>query len=349
MKACVIRGARQLSVETYPDPSPGAGEVVIAFGAGGICGSDLHYYKDGGVGDFKLREPMILGHEVAGTVAAIGSGVTKVSTGDRVAVNPSRTCGTCAQCRDGRSNLCSEVRFFGSAARFPHVAGGFSEFIVAAESQCVPFGPSMSFRTAACSEPLAVALHAVEKAGRSLVGTRVLICGAGPIGLLVALAARFAGAMEIVVTDLAQQALDAARANFGVDFALNVRDDADKIASFGAGTGTFDVAFEASGSAAALNTCLSVVRPGGRIVQVGMFAPGPVNNLTIGRLISREIELVGTFRFHAEFEKAVRLLERRRILVDPLLTASAPLSAAPDAFELALDRSRSLKVSLLPD
>jgi L-idonate 5-dehydrogenase len=289
---------------------------------------------------------MILGHEVAGTVVTIGSGVTKVSTGDRVAVNPSRTCGVCAQCRDGRSNLCSEVRFFGSAARFPHVSGGFSEFIVAAESQCVPFGPSMSFRTAACSEPLAVALHAVEKAGRSLVGTRVLICGAGPIGLLVALAVRFAGAMEIVVTDLAQKALDAAHANFGVDFALNVRD---KIASFGAGTGTFDVAFEASGSAAALNTCLSVVRPGGRIVQVGMFAPGPVNNLTIGRLISREIELVGTFRFHGEFEKAVRLLERRRILVDPLLTASAPLSAAPDAFELALDRSRSLKVSLLPD
>jgi len=347
MKACVLRGAGKLAVEALPNPSPGPGEVIVAFGAGGICGSDLHYYKDGGVGDFKLREPMVLGHEIAGTVAAIGPGVKKLSTGDRVAINPGRTCGVCPQCREGRSNLCPEVRFFGSAARFPHVAGGFSEFVLAAELQCVMFGPSLSFRTAACSEPLAVALHAVQRAGRSMVGSRVLICGAGPIGLLVALAVRFAGAMDITITDLVQQPLDAARANFGVDNALNARTQADQIAAFGDGGGMFDVAFEASGNPAALQTCLNVVRPGGRIVQIGMFASGPVSNLTMGRLISREIELAGAFRFHSEFEMAVRLLETRRIVVDPLLTGSAPLSEAPAAFELALDRSRSLKVSLV--
>lgn len=173
MKACIIHGAGQLAVENLPDPTPGPGEVVVAFGAGGICGSDLHYYKDGGVGDFKIQQPMVLGHEVAGTVAAIGVGVTKVATGDRVAVNPSRFCGVCRECRNGHPNLCPEVQFYGSAARFPHVSGGFSEYFVASEAQCVPFNGSISFKTAACAEPLAVALHAVERAGRSLVGGRV--------------------------------------------------------------------------------------------------------------------------------------------------------------------------------
>lgn len=344
MKACVIRGAGQLAVETQPDPTPGPGEVVVSFGAGGICGSDLHYYKEGGVGDFKIRQPMILGHEVAGTVAAVGESVTKVVIGDRVAVNPSRSCGDCVQCREGRPNLCPEVRFLGSAARFPHIPGGFSEYILTSEAQCVPFEGPMSFKTASCAEPLAVALHAVAQTGRPLVGARVLISGAGPIGLLVAMAARFAGAMEITITDIAQHPLDVALAEFNLDFGLNVRDDAEKIATLPA----FDAVFEASGSVAALNSAIGLIRPGGRIVQVGMFAPGPVSNLLLGRLISREIELVGTFRFYREYEKAVRLLERGRIEINSLLTGSAPLSAANEAFKLALDRSRSLKVSLLP-
>ena len=138
MIACVIHRAKDLKVEKRPEPQPGAGEVIIRFGAGGDCRSDLHYYHEGRVGNFELREPLILGHELAGQVVEIGEGVTKVKVGQRVAVNPTRPCLHCHFCLSGRSNLCKNVRFFGSASRFPHVQGGFAELFTASEGQCVP-------------------------------------------------------------------------------------------------------------------------------------------------------------------------------------------------------------------
>jgi len=146
MKACVIRGARDLAVEERAAPEPSASEVVIRLGAGGICGSDLHYFAEGGVGDFKLREPMILGHEAAGVVARIGPSVRSVKVGDRVAVNPNQPCGACPQCLAGRRNLCRNVRFFGSAARFPHVNGVFAELFLAPEENCHAIPDGLSFR-----------------------------------------------------------------------------------------------------------------------------------------------------------------------------------------------------------
>jgi len=137
MITCVIHGAKELKIENRPEPRPQDGEVLVRFGAGGICGSDLHYYHEGGILDFKAREPLVLGHEVAGEVVEIGPGVTKASVGQRVAVNPLRTCLRCAYCLSGRSNLCLNRRFFGSAARFPHVQGMFAELFIASEEQCV--------------------------------------------------------------------------------------------------------------------------------------------------------------------------------------------------------------------
>jgi L-idonate 5-dehydrogenase len=342
MLSCVIRGAHDLQIEERETPKPKAGEVLVRLGAGGICGSDLHYYHHGAVADFRLREPMILGHEVAGEIVEVGPGVTAVLPGDRVAVNPARYCGVCHQCRTGRANLCPEVRFFGSASRFPHVQGGFAEYFCAAETQCIRVSSDISFPALACAEPLSVALHAANQAGK-LTDKRVLITGAGPIGLLVAVAAQHSGAREIAITDLVQAPLDVA-ASLGVDHPINVGETPDALPAICHKIGGFDVALEATGVPAALVDCIESVKPGSRIVQVGMFSNATV---PVGRLISRELELVGTFRFHDEFAQAVELLERGRISVESLITNRMPLARAQEGFDLASDRRRSIKVSLV--
>jgi L-idonate 5-dehydrogenase len=342
MLSCVIHAAHDLRVEERKTPEPRTGEVLIELGAGGICGSDLHYYHDGGVADFRLREPMILGHEVAGEIVAVGPGVNALKAGDRVAVNPAYYCGVCYQCRNGRANLCPEVRFFGSASRFPHVQGGFAEFFCAAETQCIPLTTDIPFPVIACAEPLSVTLHAANQAGK-LTGKRVLITGAGPIGLLLALVARHAGAREIAITDRIQAPLDVGL-RIGADRAINVAETPALLGEISKEIGGFDVALEASGAAPALIDCVESAKPGSRIVQVGMLSNATV---PLGRLVARELELVGTFRFADEFTEAVELLQRSRIKVDTLITEQVPLARAPEAFELASDRRRSIKVSLV--
>jgi L-idonate 5-dehydrogenase len=202
----------------------------VRFGAGGICGSDLHYYHEGGILDFKIREPLVLGHEVAGEVVEIGPGVTKASVGQRVAVNPLRACLGCVYCLSGHSNLCRNRRFFGSAARFPHVQGMFAELFTASEEQCVAIPKSVPFRVAACAEPLGVTLHAVARAG-AMLGRKVLVTGSGPIGVLVAASARLAGAAEIVVTDLYDEAL-AIASRMGATDVVNVRTNEPRLVAY---------------------------------------------------------------------------------------------------------------------
>ena len=163
MKACVIHGAKDLRLQDRPEPVPAPGEVVVRLGAGGICGSDLHYFAEGGVGDFVVREPLVLGHEGAGTIASLGESVTTVQPGQRVAVNPNHPCGRCRECRKGVLNLCQNVRYFGSAARFPHVNGLFAEYFVAAAGNCIPVPERLSDQQAACAEPLAITLHAAAR------------------------------------------------------------------------------------------------------------------------------------------------------------------------------------------
>src|ERR1700730_2225099 len=240
MIACVIHRAKDLQVENRPEPLPGKGEVIVRFGAGGICGSDLHYYHKGRVGNFELREPMVLGHELAGEVVNIAEGVTKVQLGQRVAVNPSRPCLHCRYCLSGRSNLCKNVRFYGSAARYPHVQGGFAELFTASEEQCVPIPDFLSYPAAACAEPLAVTLHAVARAG-SLLGRRVLITGAGPIGILTVAAVRLAGAAEIVITDLFDEPLTVAK-RMGATRVVNVKTGAEELETSMQDGGYFDAA-----------------------------------------------------------------------------------------------------------
>ena len=341
VKAAVIHEARDLRVEDVEVAELGPNDVEVRVRAGGICGSDLHYYQHGGFGAVRLREPLILGHEIAGEVARVGHGVTRVRPGDRVAVNPSRPCGHCRFCMEGKPRHCMEMLFFGSAMRFPHVQGGFREVLVCGEAQAVPVPNGLKLEHAVFAEPLSVCLHAATQAG-PLLGRRVLVTGTGPIGALAILVARQAGAREVVTTDLADMPLELAR-RIGADLAVNMRTNPDGLDRFGADKGYFDVVFEASGSGAALSSALAVARPGAVIVQLGL---GGDVTLPINTLVAKEIQLRGTFRFDAEFEWAVGFLASGAIDVAPLLTEIVPLADAVRAFELAGDRSRAMKVQL---
>jgi L-idonate 5-dehydrogenase len=343
MLACKIYGAQDLRVESLPQPEPGRGEVLLRLGAGGICGSDLHYFLHGKVGSFVIREPLIPGHEISGTVAAVGHGVERVKPGDKVAINPSHACGVCKACRAGRENLCAHMRFLGSASVFPHVQGMFREYFLMGERQCYPIASAVSLSELAFAEPLSVALHAVNRAG-SLLGKTVLVTGAGPIGCLIVAAARLAGAAGVLAADIVDQPLDAAK-RMGADQCIRV-DQGGAEAALGE-LGDIETAFEVSGSPAALATCLKTVIRGGRIVQVGTL-PAEGMQFAANQVMAREIDYVGTFRFGVEFDWSVRYLTERRLDIQPLLTAQYPLKEAEAAFRLAADKSRSLKVQLVP-
>jgi len=222
MRAIIIHEAKDLRLEDYPVETPGPGQVAIKLASGGICGSDLHYYNHGGFGAVRLKQPMVLGHEVSGHVTALGEGVSSLAVGDLVAVSPSRPCGHCSYCGQGLRNHCENMRFYGSAMPFPHIQGAFREQLVALESQCVK-ADGLTAGQAAMAEPLSVCLHATRRAG-DLLGKRVLITGSGPIGTLCVLAARAAGAVEIVVTDLSDAALSYA-SKVGADRVINTGTD----------------------------------------------------------------------------------------------------------------------------
>ncbi len=341
MKSIVIHAARDLRIEDTDPGAAGPGQVEIAIEAGGICGSDLHYYNHGGFGAIRLREPMILGHEVAGTIKALGSGVSGFAIGDRVAVSPSRPCNACDYCLKGQQNHCLNMRFYGSAMPMPHIQGAFRQRLVAESWQCHKVDDGVSINEAAFAEPFAVTLHAVNRAG-SLLGKRVLVTGCGPIGALCILAARAHGAAEIVATDVMDAVL-AKASDIGADRTINVATDADKLAAYSANKGYFDVMFEASGNERAVRSGLEVLKPRGILMQLGL---GGDVSIPQNLVVAKEIDMRGTFRFHEEFALAVDLINRRRVDVKPLLTGVFDLDDAVAAFETAGDRSRSMKVQI---
>jgi L-idonate 5-dehydrogenase len=344
MLAAVCHGRKDLRIESLADTPLESGEVRVAVAFGGICGSDLHYYHRGAVGDFALREPMTLGHEISGTVIEVAPDVHGLAPGTKAALDPSRPCLSCSFCRAGRSNLCLNMQFLGSAARFPHVQGGFAQHLVLRQDQIVPVPEGTDLLKLSVAEPLSVALHALARAG-SLMGKRVLVTGSGPIGLLIARAARLAGASDVVSTDVADAPLAIARGQMGASTTVNVASRTDGLAAFEADGGYFEAAFEASGSPAALESIFRVIRRGARIVQVGMMPAGTAA-VAVNVLQSREIELVGAFRSNDEFRQAVTLIVNGVIDVVPILSGTYPLAKAAAALELAGDRSKVVKLHL---
>jgi L-idonate 5-dehydrogenase len=341
-RVCRLYGKNDIRIETDEVKPLDDGEVLVRIGAGGICGSDLHYYQDGGFGPIRVREPIILGHEISGTIEALGAGVSSLAIGDRVALNPACPCGSCRYCAEGAPIHCLNMRFFGSALRFPHEQGAFRELMIATAGQCFKIEDHVSLAEAACAEPLAVCLHARNRAPE-IKGKRVLVTGAGPIGSLCVAVAAEAGAAEIVVTDLQDATLDVAR-RMGATRTVNVSRDPDSMTAYQEEKGYFDITFECSAAAPAIRTAIASTRPTGTIVQVGVSGDQPV---PINMLVGKEIAFIGTHRFHREYGDAVSLINSGRIDVKPIITGTFTLDEATAAFAEAGDRSKAVKVQLL--
>ncbi|MEM7744661.1 MAG: L-idonate 5-dehydrogenase [Pseudomonadota bacterium] len=340
MKAVVIHAPRDLRIEEHDPGEPGRGQVLVRLAAGGVCGSDLHYYNHGGFGSVRLKEPMILGHEVAGHVEVVGPDVAGLAEGDLVAISPSRPCGSCRYCKEGLPNHCLNMQFYGSAMPFPHIQGAFRETLAAEASQCV-IAEGLTPGHAAMAEPLSVCLHATRRAG-DMLGKRVLVTGCGPIGVLCILAARRAGAAEIVATDLASNALAHAE-RAGADRVINIAEDPEALVAFATDKGTFDVLFEATGVAAALADGIDAMRPRGVVMQLGLGGDMTVPMQTV---TAKELDLRGSFRFGDEFATAVTLMQKGLIDVAPLITHTLPLAEAEQAFRIANDRSQAMKTQI---
>jgi L-idonate 5-dehydrogenase len=340
--AATLFGPEDLRMIERPlDPLP-SGMVRIRFGAGGICGSDMHYYRHARTGDFVVTSPLVLGHEIAGEVVEIAGSAPDVKVGDRVAVNPSRWCGHCKPCREGRPNLCENIFFMGSASKTPHMQGGFASYFDAIPAQCVKIPDHVTYQAAALAEPLAVCLHAVARAG-DVAGKRAVLFGAGPIGLLTMLAAQRAGIAETTVVDIAAAPL-AFATRLGANHVVDISGGEEGLKAQAAAQ-PFDVAFEVSGTAAGLASAIDAVRRGGVVVQVGNL-PGGQISVPANAVMAKEIDLRGSFRFGTEFFTAVELIADGSVDVLSLVTAQRPLAVAPDAVRLALDRSQSVKVVL---
>jgi L-idonate 5-dehydrogenase len=278
---------------------------------------------------------------VAGTIKALGEGVSHLAVGDRVAVSPSRPCNHCEFCLKGQQNQCLNMRFYGSAMPMPHIQGAFRQRLVAEAYQCHKVRDGISIHEAAMAEPFAVTLHGVNRAG-ALTDKRVLVTGCGPIGALAIIAARAHGAREIVATDVMDAVLQKALA-IGADRVINVADDPDALSAYSANKGYFDVQFEASGNERAVRSGLEALKPRSTVVQLGL---GGDVSIPQNMVVAKEIEMKGTFRFHEEFGLAVDFINQRRVDLKPLLTGTFPLEEAVAAFEAAGDRSRSMKVQL---
>jgi L-idonate 5-dehydrogenase len=274
-------------------------------------------------------------------VDELGEGVSGLTKGQLVAVSPSRPCGHCRYCQEGLQNQCLNMRFYGSAMPFPHIQGAFREQLVALASQCVP-ASELTQGEAAMAEPLAVTLHATRRAGQ-MFGKRVLVTGCGPIGVLSILAARRAGAAEIVATDLSDFTLTIAR-SAGADRVINTGKEPDGLAGYSPEKGYFDILYECSGAPPALAAGIGALRPRGVILQLGM---GGDMTVPMQAITAKELDLRGSFRFHEEFALAVQLMSKKLIDVRALITHSVPLERAEEAFQLASDRSIAMKAHIV--
>jgi L-idonate 5-dehydrogenase len=342
MQSIVCHAAKDLRVEPADDALPlVSGQLRVRVARGGICGSDLHYYQHGGFGAVRLKEPMVLGHEISAVIEEVADANGTFSVGQRVSVSPSRPCGDCKYCHEGLPNHCLDMRFYGSAMPFPHIQGAFRERLVIDSSQAHLLAPSTTLAEGALAEPLSVGLHAIQRAG-GVFGKRVLVTGCGPIGNLLIGSLRAAGALQIVAADLSDSALACAR-RMGASETHNLRDEPQALARYTADKGYFDVMFEASGSAQALGNGLTCMRPRGIVVTVGL---GGDVAIPLNLVVGKEIDLRGTFRFHAEFAQAVDLLNRKVIDVTPVISHTVAFEDAVQAFELAGDKQQAMKVML---
>jgi len=306
-KAAVLYGERDLRVEDRQVPVPQHREVLVEVRSVGICGSDVHYYEHGRIGDFVVRAPMVLGHEASGVVAGLGPGASKHRVGDRVALEPGVPCLACLECRTGHYNLCRDVSFFAT----PPVDGALAQYVTIHEDFAFTLPGSVSADAGAMLEPLSVGLWACEKA-RVSVGARVAVAGAGPIGAVVGLVARMAGAAEVVVSDPVAARRERA-ASLG---ATSTVDPAE--GGLATACAEADVFFDCSGHPGAIDDGIHAVRPHGVAVLIGM-CPEPRSLIPLARVQAREIWVTGTFRYANTYPRAVALAASGRVDLESLV------------------------------
>lgn len=335
--AVVAHAAGDLRVETVKVPAPAPHEARIAIAYGGICGSDLHYWSHGAAGESILKAPMILGHEIVGTVIEPAADGTGPVAGTRVAVHPATPGGNGARYPEDRPNLSPGCTYLGSAARYPHTEGAFASLVNLPARMLRPLPQGLSLRDAALAEPAAVAWHAVARAGE-VAGKRVMVIGAGPIGALAVAVLKRAGAAEIIAVDMFDKPLEIATAAGAT--AIFKATDEEAIAAVEA-----DVVIEASGNYRGLASAVRGSVRGGRVVMVGLLPSGEQPAL-ISLAITRELELVGSFRFNDEIDEVLAALADGTLDVSAIVTHEFDVNDALGAFETARNSAESGKVLL---
>lgn len=342
-RAAVLHGPKDVRIEDRPVPEPAAGEVLVAVQAVGLCGSDLHYYAHGENGPNVLRTPTVLGHEPAGRVVGHGAGAEDLPYGTPVAVEPAHPCRRCRLCLAGRYNLCPRGTCFGS----PPTNGALTEYVSVPRDFVHPLPENLDVTHGALAEPLAVAVHAVRRAGLE-PGGHVLVTGAGPIGVLVAQVASACGAGSVTVSDVTAARREfAARCGAATVDASELAPDPARAHAL-AGPDGYDTALDCSGAGDALVSGIRALRPGGTAVAVGNPVR-PDTEVPLAWMQRQEMSLVTSFRYATgDFAAAVRLAASGRVRVAELATSTYPLERAADALRTALTDPTQLKVLVTP-
>jgi len=339
MKAAVLHRPGEIRLEQRQVPEPGPGEVLVRVRAVGVCGSDVHYYKEGRIGRRVVEKPLILGHESAGEVVALGSGVLHIAVGARVALEPGVPCRRCRYCKIGRYNLCPDVTFMAT----PPVDGAFVEYIAWPADFTYSLPENLGYAEGALMEPLAVGMHAVRRA-RPVPGCTVLVLGGGPIGQLALVAAKAAGAGRVILTELEEGRLAMAR-SLGADAALDLRSTsmAEALAEITDGEGP-DLVIEAAGSVETVRQGIELVRRGGTVVWIGLPGTDPCP-VSVLQAINKEMDILGIYRYANVYPDAIRLAASGKIDLAPLVTHRFPLEEARRALDTVLEqRASAVKV-----
>ncbi|KAK3087107.1 hypothetical protein FSP39_001804 [Pinctada imbricata] len=329
--SAILHKKGDLKLEERPIPKPGPGEVQISVRKCGICGSDVKYWKDGAIGHFIVNKPMLLGHEVSGVVSEVGKGVTHLKVGDRVAVDPHVTCRMCEFCKSGRYNMCPKVYFLAT----PPDDGALARYFVHAADFTFRLPDNVSFAEGACVEPLSVGLHACRRA-RVTLGHKVLVTGAGPIGLCAMMCAKAYGAKIVCMTDVDEKRLEFAVKCGATHTLLIEKGETEEEAVVRLEEligGRPDKTIECSGAQFSVNFAVHATKPGGAVAIVGH---GPPNvSFPIVATVAKEIELIGSFRYVNTWPTVIDMISCGKIDVKPMITHDFSLEDTLKAFETA--------------
>ena len=324
-KTFYMTDIEKLEVGEAPMPVIGPDDVMIRVRSVGVCGSDLHYYRSGAIGDFVVKYPFVLGHEAAGVIEEVGENVRNLKKGDRVCMEPGVPCMKCEECLSGHYNLCRDVKFWAT----PPYDGVLSEYVSHPAAFTFKLPDSMSFTEGALVEPLAIGLHACNQGGVKL-GQTVVIMGAGCIGLVTLLAAKAYGATRIIVGDLIDKRLDKARELGAIAFNTKEADFAAEVMKLTNGRGA-DVCIDCAGFSATVDTCLTVAKPAGVVIIVGL-GEDRVNGFNTGIMSTRELTVKSIFRYRNLYPTAISAIADGRIDVASIVSHRFKFDDTIDAF-----------------